>query len=95
MTVRTSVLWKINTAYGKKMARIGRTKVIYKGTFISIQTLRLLFFYLKFYVSAVDSTVEFDPRNRMSLKFSAPEVEFSTPDVELKTGSSASGSSGE
>ena len=25
--------------YGKKMARNGRTKVIYKGTFVSIQTL--------------------------------------------------------
>jgi hypothetical protein len=25
--------------YGKKMARKGRTKVIYKGTFVSIQTL--------------------------------------------------------
>ena len=27
--------------YGQKMARKGRTKVIYKGTFISIQTLSL------------------------------------------------------
>ena len=26
--------------YGKKMARKGRTKVIYKGTFVSIQTLQ-------------------------------------------------------
>ena len=25
--------------YGEKMARNGRTKVIYKGTFVSIQTL--------------------------------------------------------
>ena len=29
--------------YGKKMARNGRTKVIYKGTFVSIQTLCLFF----------------------------------------------------
>ena len=30
--------------YGEKMARNGRTKVIYKGTFVSIQT---LLWYLK------------------------------------------------
>ena len=30
---------KDDHAYGKKMAGKGRTKVIYKGTFISIQTL--------------------------------------------------------
>ena len=30
---------KDNHTYGKKMARKGRTKVIYKGTFVSIQTL--------------------------------------------------------
>ena len=30
---------KDEDTYGKKMARIGRTKVIYKGTFISKQSL--------------------------------------------------------
>ena len=38
MTVDLSVV-KDEHAYGKKMARKGCTKVIYKGTFISIQSL--------------------------------------------------------
>ena len=33
---------KDSHTYGQKMARNGRTKVIYKGTFISIQTLDVL-----------------------------------------------------
>ena len=32
---------KYEHTYGKKMARNGYTKVIYKGTFVSIQTLHL------------------------------------------------------
>ena len=39
MTVRTSVLWKMNIHMAKKMARKGLTKVIYKGTFVSKQSL--------------------------------------------------------
>ena len=39
-------------------------------------------------IGIVNSTIEFDPRNRISLKFSAPEVEFSTPEAEVKIGNS-------
>ena len=37
MTVRTSVLWKMNIHMAKKAINDG-TKVVYKGTFVSIQT---------------------------------------------------------
>ena len=38
MTIWTSILWKKNIHF-KKMARIGRNTVIYKGTFVSNQSL--------------------------------------------------------
>ena len=54
--------------YGKKMARKGRKKVIYKGTFISIQTLvkkrsSCLYFFqfktTKSFVNVIDGSIKF------------------------------------
>jgi hypothetical protein len=46
MTVRTSVLRKISIHMAKKNARKGRTNVIYKGTFVSKQSLVSPFYAL-------------------------------------------------
>ena len=53
--------------YGKKIAKKGRTKVTYKGTFVCIQTLTH---------STAPVLLTKDSRNEISYDFQPPYLEF-------------------